>query len=767
MPSKTTIYDLEHVTDYLGFEAFCNDVMSREGYKSIQPLGKWKDKGRDAIHVNRSGGVVTVFAYSVRADWESKLEEDLKKVATHEHECNRFVFATSAPVSPPQFDELRTRVRAVYGWEFDLFDIERIATLIDNHYRDLIGIHPGIFPISSRLSSIQSTRLFDPKRHAAYLLGAYELWVEQYTPLLAEHKELDTFVDLRDSDNTATKLPVAEVPDAAPVSILLGESGAGKTTSLWKIVVHTSKRLLEGSATRVPILISLRGWSKERKCRHLLQEQLELFDVPQTIVERELFSGSFLILADGINEVPQSLRGDCARDLTQLISSYPANRYVISCRGADFRSTLLPTKEVQPPIPDPNVYEICRLDRSQIVQYANTYCTKHALTLSAFLTKLRIEDDTVWEDRTAPLQLARIPLYLQLFLEVFRQTGQLPSTKAKLLTALVDHALAREEGRGHAGVDRFATERMLGHLAFESTAAGLRMQESHARELILQTIPLLRSSGLVGVDITFGELWSRVLSANFLKVVDRDSVEWLHQLLRDYFLGTEYARIWRAGDIKLISSLKHRLGGSMADIASTIALSVLGEQHGAPFLLQLINADDENARKAFEGQSTDVRRAVATALVRQTVAARDSESKVFKKTSRALPYVEVADSLADVVEVEVDEAMCVLLIEAIAELVLEHLPKVANGVERFPGWFSDSSLKETRYQTTKTAVKRSGDVLRRYLRSKNEIIAFHAAKGLWETDRSSAIAQLRKLGASSNRRVASMVKELVEDWGIN
>ena len=35
MASRVTLYDLEHVTDYLGFESFCNDLMSREGYKSI------------------------------------------------------------------------------------------------------------------------------------------------------------------------------------------------------------------------------------------------------------------------------------------------------------------------------------------------------------------------------------------------------------------------------------------------------------------------------------------------------------------------------------------------------------------------------------------------------------------------------------------------------------------------------------------------------------------------------------------------------------
>ena len=66
MPSKTTKYDLTEATDYLGFESLCHDLMSREGYKSIQPLGGTGDKGRDAIHFDKSTSISTVFAYSVR-----------------------------------------------------------------------------------------------------------------------------------------------------------------------------------------------------------------------------------------------------------------------------------------------------------------------------------------------------------------------------------------------------------------------------------------------------------------------------------------------------------------------------------------------------------------------------------------------------------------------------------------------------------------------------------------------------------------------------
>ena len=63
MPPSPTKYCLQELTDYTGFESLCHDVMALEGYPRIEPLGGFNDKGRDAVHVDRSG-LVTIFTYS-------------------------------------------------------------------------------------------------------------------------------------------------------------------------------------------------------------------------------------------------------------------------------------------------------------------------------------------------------------------------------------------------------------------------------------------------------------------------------------------------------------------------------------------------------------------------------------------------------------------------------------------------------------------------------------------------------------------------------
>ena len=116
MGSRFTRLDLEKITDYFEFESFANNLMSREGYRNIEPLGGHKDKGRDAIQVNRQNNGITIFSYSVRKDWKEKIYEDLNKIQKHGHECDQVVFVTTTEPSATEKDKVKTDVNEKYGW---------------------------------------------------------------------------------------------------------------------------------------------------------------------------------------------------------------------------------------------------------------------------------------------------------------------------------------------------------------------------------------------------------------------------------------------------------------------------------------------------------------------------------------------------------------------------------------------------------------------------------------------------------------------------
>jgi hypothetical protein len=140
------VYCLEQLTDYDQFERLCNDLMSAEGYKNIEPLGGRSDKGRDAIRVCHSEkGDVTIFAYSVREDWKNKLKQDANRIMEMGHQCDHLVFCCTAHYNATERDEAITFISDDYGWSLELYGIERIRMLLSSTYERILNKHPHIF----------------------------------------------------------------------------------------------------------------------------------------------------------------------------------------------------------------------------------------------------------------------------------------------------------------------------------------------------------------------------------------------------------------------------------------------------------------------------------------------------------------------------------------------------------------------------------------------------------------------------------------------
>jgi hypothetical protein len=146
MGADALVYCLEQLTDYDQFERLCHDLMALDGYRNIEPLGGTKDKGRDAVHIDRNNdGKTTVFAYSVREDWRKKLGEDAEKIPKYKHNCNRFVFLCTARFTASERDEAAKFIREEHGWEFDLYGLERLRVLLASTHKEVIARHPQIF----------------------------------------------------------------------------------------------------------------------------------------------------------------------------------------------------------------------------------------------------------------------------------------------------------------------------------------------------------------------------------------------------------------------------------------------------------------------------------------------------------------------------------------------------------------------------------------------------------------------------------------------
>jgi len=108
-----TILALEHYTDAVEFERLASDILSRLGYRTIEPQGKGtKDGGKDALlSINDDDEIV--FHYSIREKWDKKLQEDLTTVQKNKKKYTEFVFVTNRHVTPGDKDKLKAEVKKI------------------------------------------------------------------------------------------------------------------------------------------------------------------------------------------------------------------------------------------------------------------------------------------------------------------------------------------------------------------------------------------------------------------------------------------------------------------------------------------------------------------------------------------------------------------------------------------------------------------------------------------------------------------------------
>ena len=146
MSADPIVYCLEHLTDYAQFERLPSDVMARDGYPDIEPLGGTADGGRDALHVCRVSGTVHVFAYSVKSDWETKLRQDCARIGELDGlTADTVVFVCTQALPTSRKDALHNEIRDQYDWGLIFYDIERLRVLLTGPCVDLLERHPAIF----------------------------------------------------------------------------------------------------------------------------------------------------------------------------------------------------------------------------------------------------------------------------------------------------------------------------------------------------------------------------------------------------------------------------------------------------------------------------------------------------------------------------------------------------------------------------------------------------------------------------------------------
>lgn len=277
---------------------------------------------------------------------------------------------------------------------------------------------------------------------------------------------LRTMPDIDDLDDVPS-ITVSEAIQANRRLLLIGESGAGKTTVLRHLALEHARIALEdiaanglGSDTftqpsrRIPIYVQLGYYIEHREPDESLTDYIvrlageELQDaVSSALLPGLLEEGRCLILLDGLDEVVNdSQRCALAASVAAIADKWcdHGNHLVVTCRMEGYHATSLPASF--------RSHVICPLDRSQI----GIFLIKWLLALERIHRPLDSDDETSRRAQTQTLNLlrevtsnqqlytlAQTPLALRLLISIHQGGLRLPSQRVLLYEHVAD-ALIRE-----------------------------------------------------------------------------------------------------------------------------------------------------------------------------------------------------------------------------------------------------------------------------------------------------------------------------------
>jgi HEAT repeat protein len=241
------------------------------------------------------------------------------------------------------------------------------------------------------------------------------------------------------------RFDIDEVVSLSNRLVIIGEPGAGKTTSLKYLTLKYARQALEGKDDLIPIYLDLAWFDKER-AENFLSSNLKANRFP-TPIEEWLKRGRFLVLIDGL-DIPTEDPTGLIRDL--IINEFPDNRYILASRRSP-RYEALPEEYKQ--------VEILGLDKEKIKEYIAKYIEDPS--------QRQALERRVFEEPTL-LQIASNPMMLAMMIAIFKELGELPQNRSCLYGEFID-LLYKHLGKRRVSLKTNLTKinRFLNEKAFE------------------------------------------------------------------------------------------------------------------------------------------------------------------------------------------------------------------------------------------------------------------------------------------------------------
>ena len=390
-----------------------------------------------------------------------------------------------------------------------------------------------------------------------------------FSTLGIEHLRHDDFAKAGD-DVPDARIAIRELRRA----VLLGEPGAGKTTTLLKITVDLARAAQTDPKAKLPIYIPLREFDGSTAFAEFVRAKTHNL---QAAFDR--FRDRFMLLCDALNEMPRNAKTD-GRDLMAEVRETLRDEtdWVVSCRVRDYTDDLSG-------LPGIGKIRLKPLDPPRMHQFIQRKYADQPQQGIALWRDLRGSDDLLkawaafvahgapegfWGNQWLPknpyswndegrawqrlhadhrrlLLLCRSPFLANMVCVLYRRVDKLPDNRAGLYAGFVANLLRSEEKRraevGLPWLGEAPIRVALGQIAW---ALGAQTE-----------MPRAEAEGLLGDRLADHKVAEVLSAAAAAGLIDYGSaVRFTHQLLQQYFaaavLGTfmdaktDPGTLWRA-----------------------------------------------------------------------------------------------------------------------------------------------------------------------------------------------------------------------------
>jgi len=315
-----------------------------------------------------------------------------------------------------------------------------------------------------------------------------------------------------------------------PRLLILGEPGAGKTTSLKKLAAEYAVWRGEGKVPglnepedfNLPIYVDLSAYptlsagdSKHGLWRLITASVRGVHDVD---VRKRITAGGCLLLFDGLNEVGEAY-DEVAHQIRHLVNhEAPQNRFVVTCRPGVYRDELR------------HEFVAFQLER------LSSFNASKVLELEIGEQKAQ----TAWKGLDEYTRdLCRNPLMLTLLADELRASDTPPQNRAQLFDRFVDRYLsewARVKGAGAVRVEK----EILSALAWRLGTNRTLLSADEAAKTMSARLAELQNQKDASLDLNVATLNRTFLEHGLLRE-SAGQTGFFHQAVQEYFFAREVA----------------------------------------------------------------------------------------------------------------------------------------------------------------------------------------------------------------------------------